>query len=137
MRKTKKEIINETYEYYNSDPSRRALENNKTSCTFLTADGRMCAVGRCLTSEALHKAAHHGVYSLVGVKNLFPDQEVFKEEYAGHCNSFWDLIQDFHDLARLWRAERGIEDRRKEYITMLHARWDGTPDGSPGQEGVA
>lgn len=57
--KTKTQIIEETANFYNSG-NRAAVETENTTntCEYLTKDGRMCAVGRCLIDP---KAASQAV----------------------------------------------------------------------------
>ena len=129
MIKTKIEIIEETYNYYSEDVSRRAYVG-EDGCSYLTEDGRMCAFGRCCKNpgeiQELLKISSdptHGSYminKLVEHKKTIED--VLKEEYKGHTVLFWRALQGFHDSILNWN-EKGItewglkryEELKKEY----------------------
>lgn len=94
-----KALIAETVRYY-ADPSKlgRPLDKKADgpSCQYITAEGNMCAVGRCLidpqyvidniASTTLGTLVIHG---LTG--------EHFKEEYRGFTFSLWKTLQVYHD----------------------------------------
>lgn len=103
---TKVEIIQETADYYSQDTSRRGtFEHNSTlKCAYLTSDGKMCAVGRCLINpEALDPATSIGVV----LDMVMRGELEFKEQYKGHEDDavFWSRLQSFHDVKHNWDDE--------------------------------
>jgi hypothetical protein len=46
----RKEVLEETLQFYWEDPERRAVSGNG-NCQYITDDGRKCAVGRLLSDE--------------------------------------------------------------------------------------
>jgi hypothetical protein len=101
--KTKREIIKETSTFYNS--CNRASDENGT-CVYINREtNAMCAVGRCMTEEAIKKYGSfegtafrfdeylkiHITGSIIGL------DAVLKEEYQGHSYEFWGDLQKLHD----------------------------------------
>jgi len=95
--KTARQIVLETIEAYPSNKE-RALEGG--SCKYLTRDGKMCAVGRCL----LHPTQIMGG----SASCFFPNTTIepiekesvelyLKPEYRGHPIGLWADLQIFHD----------------------------------------
>lgn len=124
IRKTKLEILEETKNFYTEDPTRRATSDN--GCRYLTDDGRMCAVGRCLIPNSQlnvcylyndnFKSATEAInVSVNNIKNL---EEILKEEYRGHSKGFWSLLQSFHDREEHWSAS-GLTVEGKEFYQDL------------------
>jgi len=105
--KTKREIIEETYEYYKTHP--KAISGK--GCAYLTSDGNMCAVGRCMNDETIKfqwenmnltacKAPYRGFDFRYGIcidSNAQVLDSLLKEEYRGHEYDFWEKLQHFHD----------------------------------------
>jgi hypothetical protein len=115
--KTKNEIIKETVEYYWQDPKRRA--STGLGCHYrVPDDGRMCAVGRCLTAEALPQASKVmvGAYELAG--RLYADclDDLLQPEYRGHSVDFWDRLQTVHDNEHIWDSEQLLRDRLNHWF---------------------
>ncbi len=94
---TKLEIIEETAKYYAEDPSRRAIDEINF-CSYLTLDGRMCAVGRCLVNPSNLDTSLSGRITEVHL-------ELLKPEYQGHTLDFWKDLQKFHDRPTYWSSE--------------------------------
>lgn len=88
-RLTKIEIIDETLEFYKTNP--RATDS-KDNCMYLDPKtGNKCAYGRCMidarflvnsgrTAQAVHR------------------DTLLLERYRGHDECFWGDIQDIHDV---------------------------------------
>jgi hypothetical protein len=107
--KTQDEILKETVEFYWADPSRRAA--TEQGCRYQTDDGRMCAVGRCMTPEA--RRLTFGIACEVGllegnfdVVNL---DEMLEPEYRGHSLYFWRRLQHLHDGKDFWENEELLQ----------------------------
>jgi hypothetical protein len=100
VRKTMQEILDETREFYESDPARRAYNTEEERCEYRTPDGRMCAVGRCLTDVGMGIALDHDI----GIDGVVRREgggvtvdNLLLPEYRGHPLTFWVLLQKFHD----------------------------------------
>ena len=114
--KTKKEIIEMVANHYNRE--NRAYDDGK--CSYLTTGGRMCAVGMCMTDEALDK---YGGFQ-GGVNELEKEaqckvNELLKEEFKGHSTEFWDEAQWLHDNSDYWDDDGLTEGGRNQYNSLL------------------
>ena len=118
--KTKLQILKETFNYYNEDVSRRAI-NNTNGCDYLTEDGRMCAFGRCEIEHSLDFNGMGGVHSRFHNEDEMND--ALKEEYRGHSMEFWADVQSFHDDFNVlyWDGE-GITPKGLEFYENLCAK---------------
>jgi len=96
------ETLDETVEAYTSE-TRAAYEQG--GCSYLTDDGRMCAIGRCMLSPGdfmLFQSVRDIADSLdEGIDS------VLKPEYRGYPLAFWEALQDLHDTKSNW-DERGL-----------------------------
>lgn len=97
------EIIDETVKYYSEDPSRRAYVDG-LGCQYLTENGRMCAVGRCLENvEEVAKYYNLGYL----VDDIHEAYLKFKPQYQGLNKSFWHDLQSLHDPDSHWNSKYG------------------------------
>lgn len=115
--KTKLDIIKETFDYYNTDPSRRAKINGR--CAYLNSDGNMCAFGRCEISPPMNE--NNGSDA---VGNRFDDDEeamnaALKEEYRGHSIKFWEELQSIHDSDYYWLTDKASEAGLSLYKSLV------------------
>jgi len=102
--KTKLEIINMVANHYN----KKNRAKTDYGCRYITDDGRMCAVGICMTDGALEDFKHHfgGVQSIAksitksGMEGSI--DVLLKDEYKGHDLWFWSELQYFHDDNNAW-----------------------------------
>ena len=101
-RLTTHQIIDETVEYYKNNP--RAKQ--RTWCEYLTDDGKMCAVGRCLTPKSLEIV--HKEYEGKSISDI-PSFKL-KSRYEGHSVTFWFCLQSFHDCDHCWDGNKLTED---------------------------
>lgn len=108
---TKTEIIEETAAFYTS--TNRAYDDILRACNYITKDGKMCAVGRCLVKP---------IGYLGNVEDYFKehnfDDGYFKSEYRGHSLTFWRHLQEFHDDMRNWDSN-GITERGLKHKNTL------------------
>ncbi len=117
--KTTTQIIRETIAHYN----RNTLSINEyASCKYLTEDGRMCAVGRCMTETGINLFGtfQGDIYKLIS-KHHLTDEEFdgyLKEEYRGHSVSFWKILQRLHDDDFNWDENGFIRDEAFLYGTF-------------------
>lgn len=126
--KTKREIIEETSTFYNS--CNRASDEDGT-CMYINREtNAMCAVGRCMTEEALEKygglegsASRFHEYLKIHVTDSITGLDaVLKEEYQGHDHEFWGDLQKLHDREFHWDAT-GLTEKGKEFEAQLLKRW--------------
>jgi len=103
-RLTTHQIIDETVEYYKNNP--RALQG--AYCKYLTDDGKMCAVGRCLTPKSVQIAQTK--FNGKTFDDLNKSIIKFKSKYQGHCDSFWICLQSFHDCSLCWNGNKLTQD---------------------------
>lgn len=109
--KTKREIIEETLEYYKNNP--RAINNGV--CSYYTKESNMCAVGRCLENpkefeDLINEAHANSDSSGTGIEdalNYFEEKlwDYFKPEYKINDLNFWRNLQRFHDTSYYWNDE--------------------------------
>lgn len=104
--KTAIEIINETVSVYSA--TSRAIDID--GCKYLTEDGRMCAVGRCLINPGSMK---DGAYFCMD-----HDDSIFKEEYRGRSQEFWQDIQHLHDFRKYWNGQE-LTEAGATYVRTL------------------
>jgi hypothetical protein len=96
--KTKLEIIDETVAYYSEDVSRRAIisSGSMSPCLYLTKDGRMCAVGRCLSEKGLE------IYGNLSSCFTYGMIKYMKPGYVIEDSGFWANLQELHDSNDFW-----------------------------------
>jgi hypothetical protein len=112
--KTKLEIIDETVKYYSTDTSRRGIQKTKigtNSCTYLTEDGKMCAVGRCMIKPTI---------DLEGAADdvLADSFHLLKPEYRIEDLNFWIDLQRLHDDCYFWN-ENGLTKEGLNQVKRL------------------
>lgn len=110
---TRLEIINETVEYYMNHPRSIGIHSY---CLYKNEEGNKCAVGRCLTDQALEIAVKYNGVSVTTLLDylhshgLVTYTDVFKPEYIPddvndeeitHI-SFWESLQCIHDFRLNW-----------------------------------
>ncbi len=107
--KTKFDIILETLDAY-SDPNNTAYSAAADSCVIETADGRNCALGRCMLRGYQKKFLEKKGPDLECVRHL---DLMLQPEYRGHSVSFWKALQNFHDAI----GNSGL-------VSTVTKRWD-------------
>jgi hypothetical protein len=116
MKKTKLEILKETYEYY-SDPNKRG--HNGERCCYLTSDGKMCAVGRCLINpKKLQDLSGNTIGSLIAGYNINLNLRL-KPEYRGHSLEFWNSLQKWHDNSSNFDTDNITENGELAYQDLV------------------
>lgn len=102
------DIILETALNYSSDVTRRAINPNYNPssiyngprCEYLTSDGKMCAIGRCIAEPKLGYAGTAGSFRFHD--EFIELDSVLKPEYRGYSKDFWRILQGFHDDDSNW-----------------------------------
>ena len=98
---TKLEILEETYNYYTGDVSRRGVSPNNSGCYYKIGD-KMCAVGRCMNEKAdFNYQGTITTYIMRGSTEHNLDDDL-KEQYRGHSVGFWRALQTWHDNHNNW-----------------------------------
>jgi len=116
---TKLEIINETVEYYAEDVTRRATRRRATragTCEYQTADGRMCAVGRCMLKPS--EDMKNAIAQLCCNGKALNAENELKPQYRGHGLDFWGYVQRLHDVCRNW-GEHGLSQVGEHELSNL------------------
>lgn len=118
--KTKKEILEEVFQYYAADPSRRAT-NAEGSCRYLMEDGRKCAVGRCLIEGK--KICFGGmqkdpIFAEIQVNQIDNLDSHLLPEYRGHSVDFWQELQYWHDYCGNF-TETGLSEKGERDAKFL------------------
>lgn len=125
------DVLEETIKYYGEDLSRRSLNTSEKYCEYITVEGNMCAVGRCLQNpNELSRCNHLNVIRVsaeIGRTSLIA---MLKPEYQHLIDiGFWSKLQLLHDSSENWSEElRGlsgigelevenIKDYIKKYLT--------------------
>jgi hypothetical protein len=118
-----KSLIAETVNYY-VDPSKVGVPLDKKgdgpTCQYITAEGNMCAVGRCLI-DPQYVIKHIGTSAIGGLIASGLTGEHFKEEYRGFRFALWRVLQIYHDQSRT-RNGSGIltEEEIREDIDTIY-----------------
>ena len=142
-RKTKRQIIKETFNYYRKDVSRRSVGyygdygdelRRYQCCRYNSADGRHCAVGRVLKAqyrkqgvnlscnqEGLSKlvSRHLGLWVYDKNTDIYLD-DMLKPSYRGHALQFWADIQGLHDGEAYWSDNDVTDTGIKRMKELLH-----------------
>jgi hypothetical protein len=93
----------------------RSVESN--TCRYKNHLGNMCAVGRCLTEEALNDFHDQEVARTFAITNLpaiitekySSFDSMFQEKYQGIHVQVWSFLQSLHDEDDHW-DENGLSD---------------------------
>ncbi len=105
---TKREIIEETAAFYNTN-NRGNMLNTMDKCCYATERGTNCAVGRCMNDEGLEKYGDSdkaiGALIDLRVTDYVSIDYLLKPEYHGHAADFWRRLQIFHDVKANWNEE--------------------------------
>lgn len=119
------EIIDETVKFFGDDPTRRSKRDTKKglapyTCSYSGDNGNHCAVGRCLTQEALDK--HPDRFSEADVRSVWScikalDRDL-QPQYRGHSLTFWEKLQHLHDYDWFWDSDGISEAGRCESLSM-------------------
>lgn len=114
MKHTFTSLVKETINHYHSG-NRSATASGM--CSYLSNDGRMCAVGRCLKPEYLeifhkiefgtlnmgHGTAIDEIFEAPALEGL-KISDVVKDEYSDITLEEWRKVQRLHDDDKNWDA---------------------------------
>jgi hypothetical protein len=119
---TKLEIIKETVEYYKNN--NRGITPDGT-CQYLSEDGDMCAVGRCLENPEDIGTEEIDTDSLI---EKYGDG-ILKKQYQNHGTNFWRELQIFHDIKRFWvsyKTKKGnkLTEEGKNHLKFLLEKYE-------------
>jgi len=119
---TKEQIVREIVAFYTS--KNRAMVESKpygsTQCLYLTEEGKMCAVGRCMTKKGLERVlVSHAQASTHELDDTFDGiDKLLKKKYHGQNISFWCDLQRLHDHENWW-DENGITEQGKAEVCFM------------------
>ncbi len=120
--KTRREIIEETKEYYLNHP--RAITADKT-CKYLDKEtGNRCAIGRYSISEQLDSCNMLAIATFLGSNQESNPDPYLTEEVRGHTLFFWQDLQLFHDMEEHWipsddELTNSLTDAGQKYYEYL------------------
>jgi len=104
QKKTVKEVVLETIEYYENNPEKRAIDSRTGLCVYHDrATGNMCAVGRHMKNAQQDYECSITMLEKNGedVQNEDIWKEM-KEEYSDISIKVWEELQIFHDRPEYW-----------------------------------
>lgn len=116
MNKSKQDIVDETIAYISVHG--RATNEQQNSCEYLTSNGIMCAVGRCLIDPE-NVVFSEGTGGDTGCECIEDLESQLKPEYRGHDIMFWECLQDLHDDKSYWHNNVLIE-KGQERVKEIH-----------------
>ena len=123
---TQEQIVRETVAFYTSK-NRAVVESvrpdngcTSTQCLYLTDEGKMCAVGRCMTKKGLGRVLlSYDRASVHDLDDAFDGiDRLLKKKYHGQNISFWSNLQRLHDNKNWW-DENGINGQGKAEVRYL------------------
>ena len=79
-------------------------------CEYVTDQGHMCSVGRCLTEEGLKKFQEEegGWEAITANLNIEENyDQYFQKKYRGQTYYFWLGLQSLHDAHGNWEKNNG------------------------------
>jgi hypothetical protein len=99
-------LLKELTSHYNT--RNRSVQGN--SCWYKNDLGNMCAVGRCLTEQALNDFHNLEATCIFGITNLpltitekySSFDSMFQENYQGIHVQVWSFLQSLHDEDENW-----------------------------------
>lgn len=102
---TKKEIIDETVEYYKTHE--RGYDASINVCVYTSSTDAKCAIGFRMNPKSLEKYKNYQG----AVDDLLSDSSenidnILELKYKGHDLEFWLEIQSFHDNSRNWDSHK-------------------------------
>lgn len=117
--KTKKEIIDETVEFYKNNPRSVVYDEfGDHKCKYLGPKGERCAFSRCCIES--FKDFQEGKNVLAQLGKCI---QILKEEYRIDDIHFWVNIQMIHDAEPYWN-KRNLTKRGEHFVSLLHKKYD-------------
>lgn len=123
MVKTKKEILEETIEFYNENPESRGYSDLE-GCKYFVSENKLCAVGRCLIDPEGFQI-EFGNLAIADLESFSDFWENFKEEYRVEDIFFWQHLQDLHDRGENWN-EKGLTKEGEVFADSLMKKYGET-----------
>jgi hypothetical protein len=113
-------LLKETINHYNS--KNRSFEYGR-GCKYLSGQGKMCAVGRCLKPKYLQEfyeierggeLGNTGIHAVLQ-KTGYYIGNIVREEYSNINLTNWVLVQSLHDQELYW-DENGLSESGKKFV---------------------
>jgi hypothetical protein len=128
MKRTKQDylnLLNETVSYYTTE--KNELSSVDGVCNYLSPNGTMCAVGRCLINpkgKDSQLKKFKGGTGVLFLFDLYKPNKILKEQYRGFSLEFWIDLQLLHDnndyIVNFTLTSRGR--KHVEHIIGLHCK---------------
>lgn len=119
------EIIDETVKFFGDDPTRRSKRKgeglNPAVCSYNGDNGNHCAIGRCLTQEALDHDPDEqaGNTTVCNIWSCIEELDLdLQPQYRGHSMIFWEKLQHLHDCERFWDCNGITQCGMRESLSM-------------------
>ncbi len=124
--KTMQETLDETIAAYTSETRavNESIDEEGDSvgiCDYLTDDGRMCAVGRCMIDPSLYSGDDNCTVIRINYREGGLDS-VLKQEYRGFPLEFWRELQKLHDVRHNWDPE-GLSPAGGRAASFIHRNY--------------
>ena len=129
--KTKKQIIDETFNFYNKNPKkRRALmketEYEEAGCVYNGPDDTHCAIGRLFIDEYKNQGENleHNSMGVASLESYNVKLDLMlKPSYNGHSLNFWIDVQSLHDDENYWYDDKAT-DAGHAWKRTLYRKWN-------------
>ena len=128
--KTKKQIIDETFNFYNKNPKkRRAVKDygdKEPGCVYNGPGDTHCAIGRLFIDEYKNQGENleHNSLGVASLESYNVKLDLMlKPSYSGHSLHFWIDIQSLHDDENYWYDDKAT-DAGHAWKRTLHRKWN-------------
>ena len=128
--KTKKQIIDETFNFYNKNPKkRRAVKDygdKEPGCVYNGPGDTHCAIGRLFIDEYKNQGENleHNSLGVASLESYNVKLDLMlKPSYSGHSLNFWIDIQSLHDNEDYWYIDRAT-DAGHAWKRTLYRKWN-------------
>lgn len=106
-------FLQDTVQYYSEDLTRRAASSNSGRCSYLTDDGRKCAIGRHIVENTYSPGFE-----------ISPLSEIFKvlpNNVKALGYDFLSQVQSLHDKAINWNltCNQGLTESGKHVVQRI------------------
>lgn len=108
--KTQQELLENTINYFTSE--NRSIDNNSEDCTYITEDGKRCAIGIELTKPLAKKLSINND----GIEN--DDFDYLPKRLKSMTKSFLINIQELHDGHDYW-DKKGLTIQGKRAVKRI------------------
>jgi hypothetical protein len=117
-------LLWDTLAYYCEDPKRRAT-NNKGGCSYLTPDGRQCAIGRLFSKDDAALFPDTAIVSTLCRMPPGDNPALLKLHHMEVLadDRFLGCLQGLHDAGEHWN-EAGLTEFGDDYVRSIIREFD-------------